>query len=516
MPQSSGPGQPITVPRALAIQAPKGADKVSFTLKIVDIAGVTAFSADELKPLYADMLGKEVTVADLFKVANDIELKYRNAGFVTTRVLVPEQTIDDGKFRIQVIEGFVSDIVYPDDIGPAQAALVMLMDVLRGVTPINVGDIERRMLVANDLPGLTVHASLGPSPTELGGSVITVQAERKAISASLAFDNRNSPFVGSYETVASVSFNAIASHADQVTLNTTISTPFKRSLSAGAAYQALLSSSGLIFGLTSSYSQSSPGEQLDPIDIKSRVLSEQASLDYPIIRSRLENLHATAQFEFRDIDTNLNHDALNRDNLRILRLGLSYDKTDDWDGQTAAKLTIHQGLGILGATPHGDAFATNPAGYSDSTKFTAGLTRIQQLPGNFSFLATVTAQIATKPLLASEQLGLGGANFARGYDDGEVSGDKGWAGSIEVRYTPPESKYLPDGFQVYAFFDGGEVWSETPDSPHFTLASAGGGFRATPRDYLAASLEFDRPLDRIVMTQNGKPMRVFFNLTVTY
>lgn len=518
MPLPSAPGQPIAVPKALAVQAPKGAEKVSFTLNAVDIVGVTAFTADDLKPLYAELLGKQVTVADMFKVANDLELRYRNAGFVTTRVIVPEQTIDNGRFRIQVIEGFVSEIDYPDDIGPAKAAVEMLMNVLRGVTPINVSDIERRMLVANDLPGLTVHASLGPSKTELGGSIITVHAERKVIDASLTFDNRNTPFVGSYETVAQVAFNGIGSHADQLSLNTTVSTPFKRSLAAGAAYQALLTGSGLIFSATANYSQSSPGESLDKIDIKSRVLSEQIGLDYPIIRSRLENLHAIAQFEFRDIDTNLNHDALNRDNLRIFRVGLAYDRTDSWDGLTAAKFTIHQGLDIFDATQHGDRFASRSEGYENATKFTAGLTRIQQLPADFSFLATVTGQIATKSLLASEQLGLGGPSFARGYDDGEVAGDKGWAGSIEVRYTPPPAKYLPAGLQAYVYFDGGQVWgeSEAVPSPHYTLASAGGGIRMTPLENLSANLEVDRPLDRIVMTQNGKPTRVFFGLTVHY
>ena len=99
-------------------------------------------------------------MADAFKVANEIELRYRNDGYVTTRVIVPAQTIDDGHFRILVVEGYIADVKYDGDIGPAQAAVEKLVQRLRGVRPINVAEVERQLLLANDLNGLTVRASL--------------------------------------------------------------------------------------------------------------------------------------------------------------------------------------------------------------------------------------------------------------------------------------------------------------------------------------------------------------------
>jgi hemolysin activation/secretion protein len=518
VPQSTAPSAAIAVPNASTVQAPKNAEKYSFTLTDLSIEGATAFSDSDLKPLYARLIGKAVTVADMFKVANDIELLYRDAGYVTTRVIVPKQTIDDGKFRIKVIEGFVSDIVEADDIGPARAAVGLLIAPLRGIRPINIADIERRLLLANDLPGVTVHGSLEPSPTELGGSVIVIRSERKEFDASLTFDNRNTPYVGGAEWTPTLSWNAFGSRADQLTLTARLSSPLYREWYIAGGYQALLSSGGLTLNLLSAFSRSNPGEELDPLDVRSRVLSEQGTLTYPIIRSRTENLHIFGEFEFRDIATNLLDLPFNRDNLRILRLGLNYDRNDNWDGVTAIRGTIHQGLDILGASQAGSQFLSRADGHANFTKFTAAVTRVQQLPSNFSVMATATAQLSNTALLASEELALGGPSFARAYDDGEISGDKGWAASIELRYSPSWPKFFPGGIQFFIYFDGGQLWSlsKTPLSGGSTLTSGGAGIRANFIENLYATVEMDKPLDHEVLTQKGKPTRAYFSVTARY
>ncbi|MDG5496096.1 ShlB/FhaC/HecB family hemolysin secretion/activation protein [Niveispirillum sp. BGYR6] len=517
LPTPSAPGQAIAVPRASAAEAPAGAENFKLVLNSVLVEGNTAFDTESLRPLYAGLIGKEVTVRDLFTVANEIELRYRNAGYVTSRVIVPEQTIEDGSFRISVVEGSISDIVYADDIGPARDTVERLLEPLRGIKPINIAAIERRLLLANDLPGMTVRGSLEPSPTVLGGSVIVVKAERKLIDASLIYDNRNSPYLGSSELIASVSANSIASHADRVGLTAKMSTPARRSWTVAGNYQATLGSNGLTVGLVSSYASSSPGRELKPLEIDSEVVAEVATIAYPLIRSRLENLRLVGEFEYRNVKTDLSDKAFNEDRLRILRAGLSYDRSDSWDGITAARITLHQGLDVLGATDHKAPLASRAAGHTEYLKVTADLTRVQQLPNNFSVLATLTSQFTKTPLLASEEIALGGPNFGRAYNEGEISGDNGWAGSLELRYSPALA-ILPQGVQFYAFYDGGQVWSlsNTRPSGHVTLASTGGGVRANLHENLFATLEVNKPLNLDVATEKGKPTRVFFSLTAHY
>jgi len=519
LPLPSVPGGAISVPKAPAAEAPPGAETYRLTLKAVTIEGATAYGPDTLRPYYQGLVGREVSVADLFKIANDIEVRYRNDGYITSRVIVPAQTIEDGTFRLQVVEGFVSEIVYPDDIGPALDAVKRLVDPLRGVTPVNVADVERRLLLANDLAGLTVRANLEPSPTELGASVVVVKTERKALDAAVSASNRNSPYLGTNQFIGTASLNSFGSNADTVNLSARLSAPLKRSWSVGGGYQSLLSSNGLTFSANGSYSQSRPGLTLDPLDVKSWVAAGIGTLTYPVIRSRLENLRVVGEFEYRDVATDLADDKFNRDKLRILRGGFSYDRTDSWDGITAVRGLVHQGLPILNATRLGDSLASRERGRSDFTKFTADITRVQQLPSNFSVVATATAQAAKTPLLASEQIALGGPNYGRAYDEGEIANDNGWAGSLELRYTPvlPENKVVR-AVQFYSFVDGGQVWARSTleTGTRQSLLSVGGGVRASLLEHLFATFEVDKPLNRRVATEGDKDTRFFFNITAQY
>ncbi|GAA4335095.1 POTRA domain-containing protein [Pigmentiphaga soli] len=518
-PPTPAPGGAVVVPPSQpGVQAPAGAENIRFTLTAVDIEGSTAYGADALRPLYAGRLGKEITVADAFRIAAEIELRYRNAGFVTTRVLVPEQTIADGRLRIVVVEGFIAEIVYQDSVGPARQAIEKLLSPLRGMRPVSVEAIERRLLLANDLPGMTVRATLEPSPTTQGASVIVVRSERKAIDAQFTVDNRASPYLDSNEMVGSVSFNGLGARADRLALSARGGMPVDRNAFAGANYDALLSDNGLMLGLATGFARSRPGRELEPLDVRSRVTSNSGTLTYPLIRSRRQNLRAFGQFEMRDVDTDLSGVGFTRDRLRVVRAGLSYDLTDSWNGITALRGTVHQGLSGLGASDPGSVTASRPNGRPDFLKFTAEASRLQQLSPRVSLFAAFTGQFSADPLLASEEIALGGTAFGRGYDVGEIAADNGVAGSVEIRYVPSVPDVLPRGLQLYGFVDGGHVWAHSGGNQPLrqTVASFGGGLRANLSRSVYASLELAKPINTVVATRDNKHPRVFFTLTLQY
>src|SRR5713226_9006142 len=53
----------IETPRRSPV--PRAVDELRFQLKGVTIVGATVFTPDELRPLYADLLGKEVGLSDI-------------------------------------------------------------------------------------------------------------------------------------------------------------------------------------------------------------------------------------------------------------------------------------------------------------------------------------------------------------------------------------------------------------------------------------------------------------------
>lgn len=510
--------QPIRVPQSSATEAPEGAAQYQLVLKGVQIEGATAFDAANLQKLYAQYLETQVNVATLYQVANALELKYREAGFISSRVMVPEQVIDNGVFKIQVLEGYVSNILYNETVGEARAALEALMQPLLRQKPVNLTEVERRLLLANDLSGLQVRANLQAAPDDkTGASVLVVEASRKPMSGTFTADNRTSPYMGDNQFNGSLTLNSFGAHADTLTLSGSITSPWQRSVYAGLQYQALLNEDGATASLSTSNSHSEPGLTLDVLDIKSNVVALIGTYTYPVIRSRQQNLRTVAEFELRDIDTSIGPDPFNRDALRIARVGISYDRADNWNGITALRANWHQGLSIMGATQKGDKLASRINGNGAFSKLTVDVTRVQQINAGTSVLARATMQESSTQLLASEQIALGGSNYGRAYDSGEISSDNGWAASLELRYSPSTS-LLPLGLQLYTYIDGGEVRSQSGEalSGSSKLASYGAGVRANLSPKVLGTMEINQPAEGNVSTLNNKPTRLFLSLTAQF
>jgi hemolysin activation/secretion protein len=72
---------------------PRAADELVFTLLGITISGATKFSAESLQPLYADLIGHDVKLADIQTVADAIENKYHEAGYTLTRAYIPPQRV---------------------------------------------------------------------------------------------------------------------------------------------------------------------------------------------------------------------------------------------------------------------------------------------------------------------------------------------------------------------------------------------------------------------------------------
>nr|MUL35297.1 hypothetical protein [Gloeocapsopsis dulcis AAB1 = 1H9] len=61
------------------------------------------YNPERLQKLEAEFLGRDISLRELYQIANRITQLYRQDGYVLSQALVPEQTIRDGVARIQVI-----------------------------------------------------------------------------------------------------------------------------------------------------------------------------------------------------------------------------------------------------------------------------------------------------------------------------------------------------------------------------------------------------------------------------
>jgi hemolysin activation/secretion protein len=114
----------------------------------------------------------------------------------------------------------------------------------------------------------------------------------------------------------------------------------------------------------------------------------------------------------------------------------------------------------------------------------ANITRITRLPLDASWILRLQSQLASSNLLQSEQLGLGGVESIRGYDERTASASQGVLLSNELR-SPPVGVIdklfgtaSGDQIQFDAFWDYGHVLEKTSTAGamnNATLASLGAG-----------------------------------------
>ena len=196
--------------------APPGASKVLTKLRGIEFQGISSYSDVDLKEYYQEYIGKEISLTQVFVIAERIQERFREDGFMLTRVVVPEQKVNNGVFTIQAVEGFISNIKIEGDIGPVQARVQATLDNLLSQQPVTNQDLERYLLLANDLPGISAVGFLRANAGEIGASELVVQAERKAFEGYAYANNRSSRYTGPHRFVMMARENSATFLGEQI------------------------------------------------------------------------------------------------------------------------------------------------------------------------------------------------------------------------------------------------------------------------------------------------------------
>src|ERR1700688_1345611 len=155
----SGPAQPAVRPKLRMPQlarAEAAADsKPLFVLRSVSLTGAGAVPHGRLVTTYQPYLGKKVSQADLAAIAGCISDLYRAAGFHLSRAIVPPQDINDGRVRIEVIEGSIAEIALKGD-GAEQFGVRPFLDPVLAEHPSRLATLERQLLLINGSPGVRI------------------------------------------------------------------------------------------------------------------------------------------------------------------------------------------------------------------------------------------------------------------------------------------------------------------------------------------------------------------------
>jgi len=501
---------------------PDQSDKVRFVLNGVAIEGATAFSVEELSTFHADKLSKEISLTEIYKVADAITAKYRNAGFILSKAIVPPQRISGGNVTLRVVEGHVNEVLIEGEANGRAALFHEWGERIKESKPLDNKVLERYSLLANDLPGVKAKAVLRPSKTTPGASDVVFVIEHKYLDLSASFDNRGTKTSGPREYTLGAGLNSILGLYEKTSINWINTTEQSELRYLAIQHDEILNSEGTKFTLSGNRSRGEPGESLRAIDQRTRNVTLGATVSHLFIRTRTENFSLSGGVTSRDSKSEQLGQISSNDHTRSIKVGGSYDFSDSWQGLNLFAIDLHQGFEAFGATRNDSTTKTRARGRSDFTKVTLDLSRTQQLGSGFALLAAAIGQYAATSLLSAEEFGYGGSQFGRAYDSSEITGDNGAAAKLELQYTDQKEEWGLKYYQPFAFYDFGVTHDRDPINTEATRtgASAGVGIRFGLTDYFSGSIEYDLPLTRPVSANDsvgkGKEHRVFFSISARY
>jgi hemolysin activation/secretion protein len=428
----------------------------------VRFSGVTALPLADLQALVQPSLGKDLSFAELDAIAGQVTKLYRDRGFFIARAYLPQQELAGGSVEILVLEGHLGDVhVKYTTAGPNVSSGVLasfVKDAIPAHKPVTVLELERAMLLANDLPNLNAHATLVPGQA-VGTSDLVMEVDQKGWFShdTIEADNAGSRYSGTYRFGGSANLVSPAGIGDL--LSGRVLSSFDGFNYGRLGWTTPVTGTGLKLGVSETYTNYKLGGALEPLGDHGDANVVSLFSVYPIVRARMFNLYQTVTLETRALRDKSVAGELADKRIKAGTLGLNGDETDTLNGAGLSTFGASVEFGHLSllsgaADVAADAETAQAAG--SYHKVTLQAARQQRLVDDVVLYGSLNAQFASKNLDSSESMSFGGPGGVRAYPVGEAPADGGVLATLELRYNVPAQTPL-GALQAVLFVDHGSV-----------------------------------------------------------
>ncbi len=335
---------------------PAAVPHASVTICSVTIIGATAFPDARLQPFLIGLVGPATTLAAIEQVRTALVSLYRRHGYVLSTVNAEIGV--DGALRFNVVEGHVVDAKLDGDIGPAGVQVLRFLRHLTEEQPLDNATLERWLLLAQDVPGVTLHAVLRPSADDPGALTLVAQVSRQAVNGLATVDNRAFAQTGPQQGLVAVDLNSVTQLGER-TEATFYHTSGNTQNFGQISTDAFVGGSVLHVRLYAGYGKATPSDYLRTIQYEGFTDTFGGSATYPLIRSRQQTLNLSVNLDVveTEIRTASGPEAAvvraSRDSFRVGRAGAAYALEDVLLGGTRPASNfvsprVSQGLPFLG------------------------------------------------------------------------------------------------------------------------------------------------------------------------
>jgi len=392
---------------------------VAFELKEIKVTGSTVFKQQDFRPIYEPYLGKKVTFSDLDAISKKIESKYKEKGYFTTSVYIPEQDIKDGVIEIRVVEGKMGKIKIEGNKWSSSIFIKKFFHVEEDEI-LNIKTLARDILRLNKNPDLEVKAVVSQGKEPQTSDIALKTEDKLPWHTGFLEDNRGSRLTGKYRSMFSIRSSNVSGLGDTVFFNTLYS---GNSSAESVSYSIPIGTYGTRFGVDITYFKMKLGKEFKPFDITGNTQIYTPHFSWELALREDFQAYADLGLNIKSIKKEQDSDPTAKDQLRIPYFGFNFVKTDH-QGQTSFSPRFNFGTsGFLGAFSRNHTLSSREGTGGSFFKYEQSLNRIQRMfLGSYMSMRT-QLQIVSRTLASSEQFQLGGADSVRGYPEGDYLAD---------------------------------------------------------------------------------------------
>jgi hemolysin activation/secretion protein len=494
----------------------------SIVIKRFEVTGSTVFTPADLDRITSRYINKPLDFTQLLQVASEITQLYVKNGYINSGAYIPgNQSFDaqGGTIEIKVIEGRVEDIV-------VTGTRRLDPNYIKSRIALGAGKVLKIDRLIDSLRLLQLDPLIKSISTELvsgqqpGTSIVQLKViESPNWQTGVNIANNRAPSVGEIQAQVSLSQNNLTGLGDAI----------------GIAYGRSEASNIFDFNYTLplnphngtlrfQYSNSNSRvieSPFDRLDINSTGQDFGLTYRQPIVQTPSQEFALGATLARRETNTGYlfsvigeriayptpGADANGLTRVTAARFFQDYT-IKDTQQVFAIRSQLSLGVNALGATINSSSPDSQFLSWRGQAQY------VRALAPNSIFLVKLETQLADRPLLALEQIGLGGQDTVRGYRQDLLLADNGIIASAEVRlpiFTPSESKEI---LQVVPFLDFGLGWNQpnnpSPNPAPSTIAAGGLGLRYQGGENFNARLDYGIPFTSIDLTRRTGQERGFY------
>lgn len=442
-------------------QIPQEQQELKFFINEIRVTKSEQLTADEITEAVAFPGAGDMSVEELQQVVHRLNRLYESKGIRTSQAVLPPQTIKDGIVYIRLIEGRYGKLQVEGNKRILDSYVRKRIHVHEGQLT-DLTQLQKDMLLYNNTNSCRLRAQL-KAGEKAGTSdvVITLEEPENNWSSYFFIDNAGQEDSGLYRAGYVAEARYLSGSDDRLILNPVWT---KGSLSGYVAYDMPISNEGTQASV--SYSRNRVkliDGVLEDFDIKAHSNDLSVAVNHPLNVTELAKTDFFTEIHRKWSDTEYIGTKISDNETNTIKTGFNarkYDETGLWFGQ-------------LSVTGYQADFKASDR-EANGAYYRVYLLRRQILPAGQQLFLRATAQLSSfEEMPSSEQFSLGGMATVRGYDEGILSGDKGWVASAEYSFPIGQERSSLRGF---IFYDHGVAYNNyATETTRSYLSSTGIG-----------------------------------------